>query len=162
MRLGDILDGFEDQPDQPALLRYRLCVVSKFHTHCFFSRIKAWLTFQGSIPFVNLARINMEYVWPGMERMEGSLKAWTPSAPPVPMKVLTVGCITYSRLISAEEIPTSPPKCIKKVKFRMLSQELELFSGALSQAFKRDVLYASGSYKNELEASTMVGDISQS
>ena len=72
---------------------------------------------------------------------------------PITMKALTLGCITYSQFTFAKEIPTNPPKCIKKIKFCMLSQELELSS--------QEVLYADESYNNELEASTMAGNISR-
>lgn len=161
MRLGDVLDAFEDQPDQHALLRYHFHTLSWSHTDQFSSRVKTWLTFQGRIPYGNLSRIDMEFIWPGMTNREGSLKTWSSLISPVSMKNLSLGCITYSRLTSAEEIPTRPPKCIKKIKFRLFSQEVELISGALCQAFKRDTLYASGAYRNELEASTRVGDISK-
>lgn len=160
IRVGDVLEAFEDQPDQPALLKYCYCTVYRSQTNYFSSRLKQWITFEGSIPFGNLSRINMEYIWPGMGNKEGSLKIWSPVVSPVTMKVLTLGCVTYSHLTSAEQVATTPPKCVKKVKFRMFSQELELASGALCQAFKRDTLYARGAFRNEFEASTIFGNLS--
>ena len=125
----------------------------------YFRNLKTWISFEGKAPYANISRIDMRFIFPvghPGSRHDGFLQFWSPNIEPVTMKAITVGIAGYSHLVSAEKVAVNPPKSVKKIKFRMLSQELALASGALCDGFNHTQLVANA-WKDQFSATTKFG-----
>jgi hypothetical protein len=89
--------------------------------------MKYWVKFEQEFPYINTSRIAMDRLY-NMSLSRGFLQ-YLPNdnAEPKLAKVISVGKISHCRLVSAEEVIVKEMiKSVKQVKFRFLSQEMEL------------------------------------
>ncbi|KIK52762.1 hypothetical protein GYMLUDRAFT_265303 [Collybiopsis luxurians FD-317 M1] len=156
---GMLLDGQDSQIQGTMLTHIMDKFEAKTNEKLLLRMLKTWFTFQGRVPYANLAQIDMRFIYPDGRtgsRHESFLKFWSPNIEPTTMKAITVGVAEYCHLVSAEKVSINPPKSMKKIKFRMFAQELALTSGALCDGFNRTLLVANA-WKDVFSASTKFG-----
>ncbi|KAF9063025.1 hypothetical protein BDP27DRAFT_1427324 [Rhodocollybia butyracea] len=136
-----IIDDFDEKSDKETLM----------------SNIKYWVKFEHEFPYINTSRIAMNYLYK-MPLSRGFLQ-YIPenSTQPKVAKVISVGKISRCQLVSAERVDVKgTTKSVKQVKFRYLSQEMELASACVCHVFNRKELTCNV-WNGEFTAGTKFG-----